>query len=519
MEDITVCLLDDLCKLVADLGKDGGIVSPSIYDTAQVLRLYPPEEGVEAGLEWLLAQQQADGGWGNPAVPASRDVPTLATILALHKYRKDPEAARSIRAGLAFLAEQASQWNDIHIDAVPIAAEMLVPYLLGEAHAAGFQISATPYNRLFQWRTEKLRKLQHIQLKPAIPPTHSWEALDQTQYQGLVDAAGSIGHSPAATAAWLHNTANVPAVTTHERTAAINYLASAQAATGLNIPGVMPVVYPITGFEFSYGLYALLIADLLHRPEWANSVDTHARRILEWTRVHHGLDTGYFFTPDADSTSVGLAVLDALGHRLDTELLTQFALDDHFVTFRHELNPSILSNAHVLYTLCRFGQPQQSVAQFLLKRQHANGAWLPDKWHSSWYYSTLEVTIPLLQMGFTEATSHVPELLGKSQNQDGGWGYGGKSNALETSYSLLTLLTLIKAGVIRTPDFHGTFEAGYRWLINQYKPGQLVDEKLWLGKELYSPKRVDTIYVLVTLLAIEARQKELSWMSLPIFQP
>ena len=79
-------LITDLRHLVSDLGKDGGLTSPSIYDTAQVLRLAPASENTCATLDWLLAQQKADGGWGNPAIPLTRDVPTLATVLALSMY-------------------------------------------------------------------------------------------------------------------------------------------------------------------------------------------------------------------------------------------------------------------------------------------------------------------------------------------------------------------------------------------------------------------------------------------------
>ena len=55
-------LLTDLRHLIARLGTDGGLMSPSIYDTAQVLRLAPPVEPLWPTLEWLVAQQHPDGG-------------------------------------------------------------------------------------------------------------------------------------------------------------------------------------------------------------------------------------------------------------------------------------------------------------------------------------------------------------------------------------------------------------------------------------------------------------------------
>ncbi|MBD2248543.1 hypothetical protein [Nostoc sp. FACHB-888] len=65
---LVLTLFTELRSLIADLGKNGGLISPSVYDTAQVLRFYPPATGVEPALEWLLTQQQADGGWGNPRI-------------------------------------------------------------------------------------------------------------------------------------------------------------------------------------------------------------------------------------------------------------------------------------------------------------------------------------------------------------------------------------------------------------------------------------------------------------------
>src|SRR5690349_7476413 len=123
MNRITDILLTDLRYLVRDLGKDGGLIGPSVYDTAQVLRMAPPAEGVRLALDWLLVQQQPDGGWGDPAVPRTRDLPTLAAVLALHTHsRQYPEARAMIQTGLAFLYRQAPHWNGPLPDDIPVAA-------------------------------------------------------------------------------------------------------------------------------------------------------------------------------------------------------------------------------------------------------------------------------------------------------------------------------------------------------------------------------------------------------------
>src|SRR5512141_1565765 len=137
-------LLTELRTTIADLGKGGGSISPSVYDPAQVLRLFPPEDP-EPAFQWLLAQQKADGGWGAPETPYARDVPTLAAVLALRTYRQTPAIQEVIETGLRFLQQGADKWTELPIDALPIATEVILPYLIEEANTSGFTLDPVPY--------------------------------------------------------------------------------------------------------------------------------------------------------------------------------------------------------------------------------------------------------------------------------------------------------------------------------------------------------------------------------------
>src|SRR6187401_3695694 len=147
MHNVAEQCLAELRQIVCDLGTQGGLVSPSIYDSAQVLRLYPPAD-YRPALDWLLQQQRSDGGWGDPAMPHARDVPTIGAMLALRARDCRPATQTAIAAGCAFLRGHSECWRDPLPDNLPVGIELILPYLLEEAAQAGLDISPEPYAAL-----------------------------------------------------------------------------------------------------------------------------------------------------------------------------------------------------------------------------------------------------------------------------------------------------------------------------------------------------------------------------------
>lgn len=281
-ESIVDILLTDLRSLIANLGKNGGLISPSVYNTAQVLRMCSPQQGVWPAVDWLLEQQQADGGWGDPAAPLTRDVPTLASVLALHTYGNRKATRDAVREGLAFLGQQVDKWRQPRPDDLPVGVELLLPRLLDEAAALGLELPREPYTTLIALGKHRRWLITQNQPGAVTTAVHSWEAWGTNPDPALIDGAGGVGHSPAATAAWLKAAAGRSDLA-DVREAAQRYLAQAAAATGEGIPGVVPTAWPITRFEQSFVLYILLIAGLLKHPQLQNIVRTQVNNLADST--------------------------------------------------------------------------------------------------------------------------------------------------------------------------------------------------------------------------------------------
>ncbi len=500
MSRIIDILLTDLRSLITGLGKDGGLISPSVYNTAQVLRFFPPQQGVWPALDWLLGQQQADGGWGDPAAPLARDVPTLASVLALHTYGNRKATHEAAQAGLAFLRRQVGQWRQPRPDELPVGVELLLPWLLDEAAALGIELPREFYATLVTLGKHRRSLIARMQHGASTTAAHSWEAWGTDPEPKLIDGAGGVGHSPAATAAWL-NAATERTDLAEVREAAQRYLVQAAAATGEDIPGVVPTVWPITRFEQAFVLYILLIAGLLEHPQLQDVVPAQVNNLASALQPS-GLGMSDFFIPDGDDTAAGIAVLTAAGHQVDLAILRQFENGDHFTTFPGELQPSLSTTARAVHTLTLSGEEiAPRLQKFLIECQCPDGRWPSDKWHSSWLYTTLHVVLALRQSGNMRAMKSAVDAMLAYQHADGGWGMESKSTTTETAYGVLTLRMLRDYGLL-APNALVALRKAYQWLLRNYRPFNMSEDKYWIDKELYRPYRVDRAFELSAMLAL-----------------
>lgn len=497
MNRITNILLTDLRSQIADLGTDGGLNSPSIYDTAQLLRLAPPPEGPWPAINWLASQQQPDGGWGDPSAPRARDLPTLAALLALHVYGTRGRERAAVDSGLAFLRRQASHWSNLSDD-LPVGIELLLPRLIEEAVALGLDLPTAPYAALMELGGRRRRLIAARPARAGTPPVHSWEAWGSDPDPSLLDGSGGVGHSAAATAAWLHAAGTRPDLA-DERACARRFLERAAAATGAGIAGVVPGVWPIPRFEQVFGLYMLLVAGLLDAPELRDVIQPQIENLALAMRPS-GIGFSDFFVPDGDDTAAALAVLHAAGRSAELGALQRFADGDHFCAFPGELQPSLSVVAHAIHAL--EGGDDQPTYTYISERQGCDGRWPGDKWHSSWLYTTSQAMIALAGGGQHYPVRRATEALVNYQHSDGGWGMRS-STTEETAYGVLALRLLRRRGLLAEPASQALSRAE-RWMLQHYQPFADSQVKLWLDKDVYRPERIVRVIELAATMPVDA---------------
>jgi halimadienyl-diphosphate synthase len=291
---------------------------------------------------------------------------------------------------------------------------------------------------------------------------------------------GSVGCSPAATAAWVGDRAGCRA--------AVGYLDAVQGRGR----GLVPGVTPITVFERSWVVAALAAVGIGVRVSRGLVGGLHA------AFGECGVAAGPGLPPDSDDTAGALYALAQLGSPRSLDCLLAYRVDAHFSCFPDERTPSTSANAHILQTFGKYLERNMlerfrhqatmgKLAGWLRDCQDGDGSWW-DKWHASPYYATASCATALYRhsrSASTAAVSRAVEWLLDSQREDGSWGRWSGTYE-ETAYAVQTLLRT------RVPRADNAVEhaAARGCVFLQQSPGDHQHPPLWHDKDLYTPIRV-----------------------------
>lgn len=464
-----------------------GQVSLSVYETGRLVTLAPWLTGHLERIGYLVAAQRHDGSWGAPDGYAL--VPTLsATEAVLAAFLRDdpgadvPALRRVAERGLAVLAE----WLRVKPELPDMPAiEHIVPSLVGRLnehvlHLPGLAPLPLPsgladgvLDRIRSWvasGAELPEKLVHA-LEIAGAAAAGARGVRPT-------AIGTIGASPAATAAWLGERGALDA---HDP--ARGHLEAVARRHG----GPVPVGLPITVFERSWVLSWLARTGVPFDTPPEMLADLRASIGPAGTPAGPGLPA------DADTTAVALYALALLGSPCEPESLWAFHRGTHFATWPDEDGASVSVNAHVLdafgrYVACRpeaaarYGPASAQVAAWLRERQAPDGSW-SDRWHASPYYATVSCALALDEFGGEASARAVRAAAGwvlDTQRPDGSWGRW-QGTAEETAYAIQTLVMTRGS---EDPRRGHAVRRGLAYLAH----AQAEDPPpLWHDKDLYTP--------------------------------
>lgn len=482
-------------ELVDEMAADpGGLVTPSIYETAQLVASAPWLDGHQGRVDFLLAQQHQDGTWGGPEL--YRLLPTLSAVDALLSVAEADETQRVGRAaasGLAALNQRFSREAQLPDT---IAVEFLAPLLIERINqrlAQADGLAGMPGRLDLVADTRPLSQMrEYLRGHSAIPEKtwHSLEALGTPAVRSstVIPVGGAVGNSPAATVAWLGDPPHTDAAR-----ASLDYLRQAQARHGGPVAGSTVITF----FEQAWVVSALCGAGL--RVEIPAQVTDSLRASLQET----GSPAGPGIPADSDDTGAVLHALDLAGMPESADCLWGYDTGRYFQCFPGERTPSTSTNAHVLIALAdrlgqadpRYGQAAERVGRWLVEQQHADGHWM-DKWHASPYYATVCCAAALARLDGPWASAAVDNAVRwvlDTQRADGSWGRWTGTGE-ETAYAVQVLNHSAAPG----QEAIDAILRGRTFLTGHIED-DADDLPLWHDKDLYAPPRVIRAEILAAL--------------------
>ncbi|WP_240742442.1 prenyltransferase/squalene oxidase repeat-containing protein [Micromonospora zingiberis] len=454
-------------------------------------------------VRYLLDTQRTDGCWGPPGGYAL--VPTLSAAEALLTVLRSPSPVNTpdlVRAadralhGLTVLLDDPAPLPDTP------AVDLIVPALVDSLnqhldHLAGSPAVPSGWlgRRLRPPRgmtRERLDAVRRLVAAGAPVPDKLWHALEvlpdlARSASGVAPLfPGTVGASPAATAAWL-GTPHRP-----DGRQALAHLEETVRRYG----GPVPCATPITVFERAW-VTATLAKAGIHVAASPGLVES-----LTATLGPAGTPTGPGLPADADTTAVTLFALSKIGIPVSPDCLFHFETGDGFCTWPGEDGFSVTTNAHVLDALGqhaavhhkpehRYRVAVDRLVTALQERQEADGSW-SDRWHASRFYATACCVTALAEVGpsplVSASLAAAADWVLATQRTDGSWGnWDGTTE--ETAYAVQILI----ASGRRSPAVIDAVRRGHAHLRqDDGRDGPA----LWHDKDLYQPVRIVSAAVL-----------------------
>ncbi|MGH3382380.1 MAG: prenyltransferase/squalene oxidase repeat-containing protein [Actinoallomurus sp.] len=513
----------EAAALVAGLvDEPWGQVSASVYETGRLVALSPGLTGHDRRVDHLLRTQRPDGGWGSPE-PGYALVPTLsATDALLSTLRAGALGAEDVAAtvGLRTLFRWLRGPGALTRSDLPDlpAIELIVPSLVASINRRLDELPDPPQGAGWWPGTERLHSPAGIDGTPLelirgrlaaghrVPQKllHALEvAGDAAQGHPLIrpETTGTVGASPAATAAWLGDPAGAGSP-------ARRFLEDAVRRHD----GPVPCGLPVTVFERAWVLGWLARSGVPVSPPAELAESLAASLGATGTAAAAGLPQ------DADTTAGALYALALAGRPQPPDPLWAFEADEpagHFCTWPGEEGVSVSTNAHVLEAFGQYlrtagtGGTREAarrmktvarVAGWLRDRQREDGSW-HDRWHASPYYATSCAALALRSFGGRESAAAVDRAVRwvlDTQRPDGSWGHWA-GTAEETAYAVQILLP---AGRGRDDggledELRRSAVRGCDHLIRS--PRGVDGPALWHDKDLYQPTAIVHAAILAAL--------------------